>query len=702
MSAREPHYMLQSANSSLVADCSNRVASILYWGARLDDSITPEMLATPATPKPARPDVEAPLSLSPEHGAGFPGTPGIQVHRDGRQWGVFAALESVTRDGAHVLTFESACDATGIRITHRLSLDPDSSVLEASTAIVNVGDSDLAVAACFAPCIPVAPHYTKITAFEGGWSDEFRMRTLDRFAGTYLRENRAGRTSLDCFPGVVLHTPDTKENSGAACGLHLGWSGNHSLRVETLSDGRAFALMGELLLSGELTLAPGERYASPTLYGAVSGDGFSGVSRAFHRHVRKRFVADREQDSARPVHFNTWEAVYFDVDLDRLCRLADAAADVGAERFVLDDGWFRGRRSDAAGLGDWFVDETVFPDGLGPLIEHVHGLGMSFGLWLEPEMVNPDSDLYRAHPDWVLSAAPAPLVTARNQLVLDLTRPAVSDYLFERIDALLSEYPIRYLKWDMNRDVSQPGGHDGRIAVHAQTLGVYELMARVRAAHPEVEFESCSSGGGRADFGVLTYANRIWTSDNDDPLDRLRIQKGFSMFLPAELMGAHVGPYKSHITGRTSSIETRAAVALFGHMGIEADLLAFDDDELDKLKTAVALHKKHRGLIHGGDLYRLDTDVGVTAFSIVSADRREALVSFALLESAANGAASPLRLAGLTTDKSYSVEQIWPSREDASVDAGTRVSGAALLQEGLPVPNVPSGTVLVYYLIQVA
>ena len=390
--------------------------------------------------------------------------------------------------------------------------------------------------------------------------------------------------------------------------------------------------------------------------------------------------------------------------MDALCELADAAASVGVERFVLDDGWFRGRNSDRAGLGDWFVDKTKFPDGLTPLIEHVHGRGMEFGIWLEPEMVNPDSDLYRAHPDWVLNADPAPRVLARHQLVLDLTQRAVTDCLFERIDDLLSNNDIAYIKWDMNRDLHQPGGSDGRVAVHRQTLALYELLERVRAAHPKVEIESCSSGGARADYGILAHTDRIWTSDTNDALDRLRVQKGFSFFFPPEFMGAHVGPFECHITGRSLSMATRAGVAIFGDMGIEANLLEMSDADREELAAAVALHKQHRELILGSDLVRLDLHEYESGFGIISPDKQQAMFSYALLESQPNAAPGRFRFRGLDADDSYEVNVIWPltpkSPSESVLDVlnGATLTGDALMRIGLQLPIMNPESVLIMHL----
>jgi alpha-galactosidase len=329
---------------------------------------------------------------------------------------------------------------------------------------------------------------------------------------------------------------------------------------------------------------------------------------------------------------------------------------------------------------------------------------MEFGLWVEPEMVNPDSNLYRARPDWVLNTQPAPLLSARNQLVLDLTRVEVQNYLFKRLDALLSEYPISYLKWDMNRAIHQPGDQNGRAVGHKQTRSLYKLLARIRSAHPDVEIESCSSGGGRADFGILEFTDRIWTSDSNDALDRVGIQKGFSMFFPAEVMGAHVGPDVCHITGRALSMETRVGVAMFGHMGIEANLLEMDQPETQVLKAGVALHKKHRSLIHSGNLVRLDTHCEESAFGIVAQDGSEALFSYIQLNSLSSSVGGRLQFPGLDSNSLYLVNIVWPaepksySKSILDVINGSTISGDALKNAGVQLPIMQPTSMLVFHL----
>ncbi|MEM9058719.1 MAG: glycoside hydrolase family 36 N-terminal domain-containing protein, partial [Pseudomonadota bacterium] len=314
MSTTQPFYVLESARCQLVLDCRGDAPALLHWGDRLGDATSPEMLAVLATRQEAqaRPAVEAPLSLSPTAGAGFTGRPGLEVHRENGRWAVYARIDEVVAEADNALTVRSTCSATRLRIVHRLALDVDSDVLRASTEIENAGDSPLRVVTCSAPCIPVPLHYDRIIGFEGRWAHEFQQHRTQRHAGLYLRENRAGRTSHDTFPGLVLHTANADEAQGAAYALHLGWSGNHRLAVEELSDGRCCAQFGELLLPGEVCLAPGERYRSPELFGVHTNAGLSAASRCLHHFVRARLTDVRVKGKLKPVHFNTWEAAYFD------------------------------------------------------------------------------------------------------------------------------------------------------------------------------------------------------------------------------------------------------------------------------------------------------------------------------------------------------------------------------------------------------
>jgi alpha-galactosidase len=349
------------------------------------------------------------------------------------------------------------------------------------------------------------------------------------------------------------------------------------------------------------------------------------------------------------------------------------------ERFVLDDGWFAGRDDDRTSLGDWWVDARKYPDGLKPLADHVRGLGMEFGLWVEPEMVSPNSELFRAHPDWALQLAGRPLATARNQLVLDLTRPDVVDHLFDRLSALVAELGVAYLKWDHNRDLAPAGDAAGRAAYTAQVRSTWALMARLRSAFPDLEIESCAGGGGRIDAGIAAHVNRFWASDCIDARLRIGLQRGFQQFLPPEVMGAHIGAERCHTTGRRFSLAFQALVACQGHLGLEFDLTKLDPAERAKLAGWIGFYKQHRHLLHGGAVWTGTAGDGVAWHAAGSAE--ECLLLVYRSEVMEQRHAAPLRLPFLG-EGDYRVAEVRPGERRAE----TRYSGAWLAMSGLPIP----------------
>jgi alpha-galactosidase len=477
---------------------------------------------------------------------------------------------------------------------------------------------------------------------------------------------------------------------GEIWAVHTAWSGNHRSYAERGMSGFAVIGGGELLLPGEGRLEPAGSYSTPWIYGSY-GVGLDQLSARFHEYLRAR---DTHPKTDRPVVLNTWEAVYFDLDLEKLKALADAAAEVGAERFVLDDGWFRGRRDDHAGLGDWYVDEGIWPKGLHPLVDHVTGLGLQFGLWVEPEMVNPDSDLAREHPEWILATGNRMPPTARHQQGLNLGIPAAYDYLLERLDSLLNEYDISYLKWDHNRDFVDGGNQiTGTAGIHEQTLGVYRLLDELKRRHPGLEIESCSSGGARVDLGILERTDRVWGSDSNDALERQKIQRYTQLLLPPELIGCHVGPPKAHTTGRTQSLAFRATTALFGHFGIEWDISAASAEERKELAGWVALHKELRPLLHTGRVVRADRgSEDFLLHGVVAQDGSRAVYSAVQLTQSITSDLGRVRLPGLDAKRMYRVSKpATPGQQSRPapwwVDGGqVELNGAALAAVGVQVP----------------
>lgn len=587
--------VLNGRASSLVLEAAPGEAPLWrYWGPRLPDQAVPAAPLRAARPTPSfSPDFDQPLSLAPGLGQGWFGEPALKAHRAGRDWTFQTTACTLHQEtGRAAITLTDAVAQIELAIT--LALDPASDVLTITTTLTNRGNSELDVQWLAAAVLPLPDHARRVRSFSGRHNGEFVAVDDDLTRSQWRRENRRGLTSHDCFPGAVVLA------DGWAYGAQLAWSGNHCQLIDWIDDGRWQWQLGEALMPGEVRLAPGETLAAPQVLATCAADA-NGVAQNFHAAIRARMDWPGGAMRPRPVHLNTWEGFYFDHDEAALKDLADAAARAGIERFVLDDGWFHRRNDDTTSLGDWWPDDAKYPNGLGPLAAHVTGLGMEFGLWVEPEMVNPDSALYRAHPDWALQVAGRPLITARNQLVLDMGRAEVRDYLFARLAGLLTELPIGYLKWDHNRDLTAAGE---RASFRAQVLGTYALLARLRAEFPAVEIEACAGGGGRIDAGIAQFTHRFWTSDNIDAVSRVAIQRGFLQFMPPELMGSHVGAAPAHATGRIQKMAFRNHVALPGHFGVELDLRKLNARDLDRLGEGIARYKALRDRLHRGQVWQ--------------------------------------------------------------------------------------------------
>ncbi|MGD0604057.1 MAG: alpha-galactosidase, partial [Streptosporangiaceae bacterium] len=558
-----------------------------------------------------------PCSLLPEHGKGWFGRPGLSGHRlghgsgghaadaggadaggadadgaggagggggvpaAGRDWSPLFRPVRFTHDGRSARV-EAADAEAGLDLLTEIEAVPGGAI-RARHTLTNRGREPY-VLDSLEVVFPLPARITEVLDFTGRQTAERIPQRHQVGDGLWLREGRRGHTGHDSATMVIAAVPGVTFGHGEAYGLHVAASGNTVHRVERVPSGLGVTDEGErmlpgattigggeLLLPGEITLAEGDSYATPWVFLAATRSGLDGLSAQFHGYLRSLPAHPR---SPRPVNLNVWEAVYFRHDFSKLTALADIAASIGVERYVLDDGWFRGRRTDQTGLGDWQVDDVVWPGGLHRLADYVGARGMRFGLWIEPEMVNPDSGLYRAHPDWILSAGRRRPPLQRHQLVLDLTRPEVSGYLFERISALLSEYPVSYVKWDCNRDMIDAGSgpRAGAPAAHRQALAVYALLDQLRRQYPDVEWESCAAGGGRIDLGMLERVQRVWTSDMTDALARQSIQRWTGQLVPPEYLGAHVSAPFSHQTGRYMPLSLRCGTALFGHFGIEWDI----------------------------------------------------------------------------------------------------------------------------------
>jgi alpha-galactosidase len=457
-----------------------------------------------------------------------------------------------------------------------------------------------------------------------------------------------------------------------------------------------------LLLPGEVILQPGETYEAPTVAATYSSEGIDGITDRYYRWLRSR-PNHPTNIRPRPLTLNVWEAVYFDHNLEKLIQLADVAKEIGVERFVLDDGWFGSRRNDRSGLGDWVVSKDVWPNGLKPLIEAITARGMEFGLWFEGEMVNPDSDLYRAHPDWILHVPGRIPPEGRFQQVLDLTNQGAYQHVLGQVDAILSEYNIAYIKWDHNRTLIE-AAHLGRAAVSEQTKAIYRLFDELKARHPGLEIESCSSGGGRIDLGMATHVDRFWTSDCNDALERQYIQRYTQFAIPPEMLGSHIGPTHSHTTHRVHSLAFRAITALFGHAGLEWDITECTPEEREILKTWVAYYKANRELLHSGKMVRVEQpDDSSFVHGVVAFDRSKAIFALVTLQAIPIQTPSSLRFEGLDPVARYRVRLVEPAGSAQYVErqlpkwlSGVELTGAALERVGVRPPILaPENAILI-------
>ncbi|WEV53018.1 alpha-galactosidase [Bifidobacterium sp. ESL0704] len=488
--------------------------------------------------------------------------------------------------------------------------------------------------------------------------------------GRLERLSLVGRPDFDASLLLVAGVPGFGFERGESYAVHVGWSGNSALSAERLPYTQGVIGGGERLFGGEITLETGQEYSTPWVYGSY-GDGLNEVASRFHAYVRSLHPNLRQK--SRPVILNTWEAVYFDQNYETLRALADKAAAIGVERFVVDDGWFGSRRDDTSGLGDWQVSKDIWPDGprsLKALSDYVHGKGMEFGLWFEPEMANPDSNVVRNHPDWLLRPTPGRLpMQGRSQQTLDLSNPETFAYIFEAIDKVVADLKLDYIKWDHNKYVTEAvSPYSGRPAVHAQTLAVYRMFRDLKANHPGLEIESCASGGGRIGLGILALADRVWVSDCVDPLERADIQRYTSLLVPPEMMGEHVGASPAHSTGRVTSQELRQAMAFFGHMGVEWNLLKEPEEDVEKLGRWIAEFKRYRDDFATGFAVHGDApDSSVRLDGVVSADRSRAVYRFTQVTTSQVYPAAPVRLPGLDSSAVYHIRPL-PIDMDLDID----------------------------------
>jgi alpha-galactosidase len=505
---------------------------------------------------------------------------------------------------------------------------------------------------------PVPADCVQLQSFTGHHLRERAAQEQAFTVGRFEKQSVVGRPDFDASTLLTAGRAGMGFETGESFSVHVGWSGNSVVSAEKTPYTQGILGGGEILFGGEVSLGEGETYRTPWVYGSF-GNGLDQAAGRFHEYLRS--VHPRLRKIPRPVILNTWEAVYFNQSEKKLMALADVASKCGIERFVVDDGWFDGRRDDTTSLGDWQTDKTVWPQGLKPLADHVHSLGMQFGLWFEPEMISLNSKIARLHPEWIVKPSRNRLpMQGRHQQVLDLTNPAAYKYVYDAMAMLVDELSIDYIKWDHNRFVTEAvSPQNGRPCVHKQTLAVYSLFSQLKESFPELEIETCSSGGGRIDMGILALADRVWVSDCVDPVERIDIQRYTSLLVPPEMMGDHIGASPAHSTGRATSLQMRAATAFFGHLGVEWDLTKVSNDDLVALRQWVDEYKLRRDLFASGRLVHADTaDPAVRVDGMVSHDKKTAIFRFTQLTTSTAYPAAFVRLPGLDATSLYEVRPL--------------------------------------------
>jgi alpha-galactosidase len=686
-------WVLTAADSSYVLRLGPEdLLCALHWGRALDAAQAVSLLDYPAPrPRGFEDPLDGTLDLGATGGLRY-GHAGIQVRfADGtRDPDLAFTGQRIVEDG------DGDGDGNGAELTlcfadryYPLAVETHyrvraaSPAIERSVTLMHTGESGdggetgpITVVRADAATwvLPQLDDY-RLSQVRGQWAAETRLVRSRLSFGETLLTSRRGVTGHQANPWAMIDAGGATEEHGAVYSAALAWSGSWQLAVQRLPNERVCISAGSGHEPAVRELSPGGRLRTPVSIGMYTDDGFGGASRAWHEYIRTHVLPHPAE--LRPVLYNSWEATGFDLSLEGQKALADRAAAMGAELFVMDDGWFGARTHDAAGLGDWTANPERFPDGLDPLARHVHDLGMKFGLWVEPEMVNPDSDLYRAHPDWVVHRAHRRRTESRNQLVLNLARPEVAEWIQQTIDALLRATPIDFLKWDMNRPLTEMD--DDRLwSDYVENL--YTILDRLRADHPDLRIESCSSGGGRLDPGILARTDQVWASDNTDAADRLHIQHGYSQLYPAQTMGAWATDSPNPFTGRRIPLAFRFHAASAGVLGIGGDLAAWSEAELEQAAGHVARYKSVRPLIQHGRQYRLgDPDRGLHAVQYVGPGAGQSAV-LAFLPARRFGAADPVPpLRGLDPQARY---------RDAAT--GRIHHGAVLLSRGLPL-GLPAG-----------
>ncbi|MDL9978396.1 alpha-galactosidase [Microbacterium sp. ASV49] len=699
---------LRAGGTSVVVQTdAARLPRILHWGEDLGELDASALAAIVVAAQPAIGDSAVtypqPVPALAQLAEGWLGRPGLVGDGAGMRWASLfsvVAVDVVDGEQSVALRVEAVDRAFALSLSFELEVLRASGLVRQRATLCNHGDEPFRVGG-LELALPVPAAADELLDLTGRWSLERVPQRHPFHVGEWTRVSRGGKPGLEHTLLVAAGVPGFGFRSGLVWATHLGWSGNQALTAERMPAGTRRLAASEVLLADEVVLDTGRTYATAWQYGSW-GDGLDEMAARFHRHVRS---IPSHPSRPRPVILNTWEAVYFRQDFGTLAALAESGAAVGAERFVVDDGWFLGRRDDTSSLGDWIVDPEIWPDGLEPLADRVRELGMDFGLWFEPEMVNLDSELARAHPEWIFDAGHGPGLPSRHQHVLDLAHPGAYALVRDRMSDLVDRLGIAYIKWDHNRYLLDAGHTpSGGPGMRAQTLAAYRLMDELHERHPGLEIESCASGGGRIDLGVLERTQRVWPSDCNDPHERLEIQRWTGMLVPPERQGTHIGAEESHTTRRVHPLEYRAEKAIWGHLGIETNLLEVDEETRARLAAWIAFHKQHRALLHSGFVVHADAiDPACRLEGVVAADRGEALYAFSVTERPRTWPVGRIGLPGLDDDRLYAVALVSPDGARPSGEPvpwladGIRLPGRVLRAVGLEMPSLdPDRSVLLH------
>lgn len=699
-------FHLQSDRSSYVIELVRGVyPAHAYWGRRIRDNRVLGLLERRGrasfSPTPFREDASFSLDSLPQeypgYGSGDFRQPAYQVqlangttvteaeyvrHRiySGKpKLEGLPAVYTEQDDEADTLELELFDRVSGLTIYLSYTVMKAFDAISRSVSFRNDSKENMTLLRAMSASVDMDHSRYDLLHLHGAWARERHVQRRRLSPGMQGIESRRGSSSHNHNPFLALLSEGGGEEFGEVYGFSLVYSGSFSAQVEVDQYDTTRVTMGLNPFDFTWLLEPGQSFQTPEAVMVFSAEGLGGMSRRYHKMYRTRLCRGQFRDATRPVLVNNWEATYFNFNADKIEQIASAGRDLGIELFVLDDGWFGKRNDDTTSLGDWVVDKNKLPDGLEDLVKRVRGLDMQFGLWFEPEMISPDSDLYRQHPDWCLHVEGRRRTEGRQQLILDFSRQEVGDAVADMVRGILRSAPITYVKWDMNRNMTEIGSaalppERQRETAHRYMLGLYRVMEQLTTEFPHILFESCSGGGGRYDPGMLYYMPQTWTSDNSDAVSRLKIQYGTSLVYPLSSMGAHVSAVPNHQVHRNTSLRTRGHAAMSGNFGYELDLTAFSEQEKEEVREQVKLYKEIRHLVQFGDFYRLRNpfEGNEAAWTIVSEDRSEAVLYYFRILSEANEPIRWLRTMGLDPEGDYKC------LEDGNIYGGDRLMNAGL------------------------